>query len=334
MSPKSYQYKFDGFSLLPNEKLLINGNHILSISGRAFDVLHLLVQHEGKVILKQELLETVWADSFVEEGNLAVAINSLRKALKNDENRKYIETFPKRGYRFNAQVEMVLIENELPEESKQSAFLTDSNHSANSDLSVLSIPGSPLKNIYKSIQSYLVSKRWLFLALTIMILLFAGIMIIFPTITQGHVIEKGGPNSQKTRIAVLPFVDLKPSGDTKNLAIILADLTVFELSQTNDFAIINSIPMEKYFQRIPNQEEIKAEVEADFVLSTTFIKNEETIEINTQLIEVKTGKIVMTGKESLTGNGIAEMKDEFTKKIISKIKLYSNVLSAFLKNKV
>ncbi|MBX7172453.1 MAG: winged helix-turn-helix domain-containing protein [Pyrinomonadaceae bacterium] len=333
MSPKSYQYKFDGFSLLPNEKLLMNGDQILPISGRAFDTLLLLVQNEGKVILKQELLETVWADTFVEEGNLAVAINSLRKALKNDENQKYIETFPKRGYRFNAKVEMVLVKNEFQEESKQSVFLTAANHSVNTDLPVLSIPGSPFKNLYKSVQSYLVSKKWLFLALTIMILLFMGITAVFPSITQGHVIEKGDLESQKTRIAVLPFVDLKPSGDTKNLAISLTDSTIFKLSQTDDFAIISSIPLEKYFQRIPNQEEIKAEVEADFVLSSTFMKNGETIEINSQLFEVKTGKIVMTSKESLTGNGITEIKEKFTKKIMSKIKLYSNVLSAFLNNK-
>ncbi len=71
---------------------------------RAFDLLVLLVERRGHLIEKDELLKTVWHGSFVEEGNLSVAVSVLRKALNDDRGQhKYIETVSKRGYRFVAE---------------------------------------------------------------------------------------------------------------------------------------------------------------------------------------------------------------------------------------
>ncbi len=70
-----------------------------------FDLLKVLVQNNGRLLQKDELLKEVWPDSFVEEGNLNRNISILRKALGEDSSGKpYIETVPKRGYRFVASV--------------------------------------------------------------------------------------------------------------------------------------------------------------------------------------------------------------------------------------
>lgn len=333
MSPKSYQYKFDSFLILPAEKLLISGERVISLSNRAFDLLFLFTQNEGKVILKQELLNKVWADTFVEEGNLAVAINSLRKALKTDDNKVYIETFPKRGYRFNAKVEKVLVESNLEKDVKQPVSLLISNPPVETELPAASLPKSALRNAYKFIQSQLIQRKWLLLALILMILSYCAFIVAFPEKNQVQAMQQTTSDSSKIRIAILPFVDLRPSLDTKDLGLSFADSTMFELAKTDEFSINSSIPIDKYFQKIPQPEELKKEVDVDYILASTFLKNGESVEVDSQLIEVKTGKVVMTNKENLISDQISVMREQFTKKLVSKIRLYSNAVSAFLKNK-
>ena len=113
MSPQStsFQYKFNDFLLDPENGLLLENKKPVSLTWRAFKVLELMVKNEGRVIPKKDFMATVWKDSFVEEGNLTVAINSIRKVLHKDGN-KFIETFSRRGYRFNGEVEKIIIENE------------------------------------------------------------------------------------------------------------------------------------------------------------------------------------------------------------------------------
>ena len=75
------------------------------LTPKAFDVLVALLEKPGQLITKEELLQKVWPDTFVEESNLAYNIFALRKALGDSaENSRYIETVPKKGYRFRASV--------------------------------------------------------------------------------------------------------------------------------------------------------------------------------------------------------------------------------------
>jgi len=77
---------------------------------KAFGVLHILVENAGHLVTKDELMRQVWPDAFVEEGNLAQAISALRKALgeshQSYHSHEYIETVPRRGYRFIADVRL------------------------------------------------------------------------------------------------------------------------------------------------------------------------------------------------------------------------------------
>ena len=77
----------------------------MPLTPKAFDLLAALLEKPGRLITKEELLQKVWPDTFVEESNLAYNIFALRKALGDTaENSRYIETVPKRGYRFRASV--------------------------------------------------------------------------------------------------------------------------------------------------------------------------------------------------------------------------------------
>src|SRR5262245_7428415 len=98
-------YEFGPFRLVPEERLLLRGGEPISLTSKAFDLLLALVEQPGHLFEKETLLEAVWPDSFVEEHNLADNISRLRKALGEGENgQKFIETVPRRGYRFVASV--------------------------------------------------------------------------------------------------------------------------------------------------------------------------------------------------------------------------------------
>src|ERR1700691_5663087 len=98
-------YEFGPFVLDPGERLLRHGAARMELPPRAFDTLLALVENNGRLLEKEVLMRTVWGDTVVEENNLTQVVYLLRKALRDGEDgTRYIETVPKRGYRFVAQV--------------------------------------------------------------------------------------------------------------------------------------------------------------------------------------------------------------------------------------
>jgi DNA-binding winged helix-turn-helix (wHTH) protein/TolB-like protein len=103
--PESRAYQFGPFRIETQQRLLFRGDATIPISPKAADTLLALVSNAGRVVEKDELIRLIWPDSFVEEGGLARNISLLRKALDdNGPTPLYIETIPKRGYRFIATV--------------------------------------------------------------------------------------------------------------------------------------------------------------------------------------------------------------------------------------
>jgi pimeloyl-ACP methyl ester carboxylesterase/DNA-binding winged helix-turn-helix (wHTH) protein len=94
-------YLFDGFRVDASERILFKEHREISLTPKVFDTLLVLLENSSHVLTKKELMEQVWPDSFVEENNLAQNISILRKALgEGNEGEPYIQTVPKRGYRF------------------------------------------------------------------------------------------------------------------------------------------------------------------------------------------------------------------------------------------
>ncbi|MDQ3821023.1 MAG: transcriptional regulator, partial [Acidobacteriota bacterium] len=99
----SHFFDFGPFSLNIRERQLLREGEAIQLSPKVFDTLVVLVENAGHVLTKDELLGKLWPDSFVEESSLTQNISILRKALGEDTtNPRYIETIPKRGYRFIA----------------------------------------------------------------------------------------------------------------------------------------------------------------------------------------------------------------------------------------
>jgi DNA-binding winged helix-turn-helix (wHTH) protein/tetratricopeptide (TPR) repeat protein len=110
--------EFDGFTVDLGSRLLLRGDRQVALTPKAFETLAVLLERPGEVLPKEQLLERVWPDTFVEEGILTQNIYTLRKALQEAGGMgSYIETVPRRGYRFVGPVAA----REAPQEATREA---------------------------------------------------------------------------------------------------------------------------------------------------------------------------------------------------------------------
>jgi DNA-binding winged helix-turn-helix (wHTH) protein/Tfp pilus assembly protein PilF len=101
----SHFYEFGPFRLDTVERLLLRRDTPVTLTPKVFDILLMLVRNSGRALEKEAFMREIWPDSFVEEGNLNRNISTLRKALGDGQDgQRFIETIPKRGYRFVASV--------------------------------------------------------------------------------------------------------------------------------------------------------------------------------------------------------------------------------------
>lgn len=108
MLKENHIYEFEDFQINFSERTLWHNGELIPLAPKVIETLCLLVENHGRLMTKDELMEELWADSFVEERNLTQNIFTLRKVLGEKESgKKFIETLPRRGYRFVAEVRPV-----------------------------------------------------------------------------------------------------------------------------------------------------------------------------------------------------------------------------------
>jgi DNA-binding winged helix-turn-helix (wHTH) protein/tetratricopeptide (TPR) repeat protein len=154
-------YEFGKFLCDPREQLLLCDGKPVALSPKSFDILVALIRSKGRLLMKDELMQQVWPDSFVEEANLTVNISALRKVLgETPEGPHYIETVPKRGYRFVA-----------PVKEQQESSKSPTVEAAEAEQSNLSPAVSPVAKAFAR------SRRWLLATGLLLIALLAAVLV-------------------------------------------------------------------------------------------------------------------------------------------------------------
>ena len=97
-------YEFGAFHLDVAEHRLLRNDQPVPLTPKVFELLRVLVENAGHLVDKERLLKELWPGTFVEEANLSRGVSVLRKALGETSAERYIETVPRRGYRFVATV--------------------------------------------------------------------------------------------------------------------------------------------------------------------------------------------------------------------------------------
>ncbi|MCA1624818.1 MAG: winged helix-turn-helix domain-containing protein [Acidobacteria bacterium] len=150
-------YEFGGFRLDLAEKVLFRDGKPLPITPKVFETLEVLVEHAGHLIEKDELMQKIWQDRFVEESNLTFNIKMLRKALGDSASKpRFIETVPRRGYRFIAEVKEVLSEDFRKNETVEH-FSSDGNGASNGNGVKLIVENLPDNDSFDEKPAYQIS---------------------------------------------------------------------------------------------------------------------------------------------------------------------------------
>jgi eukaryotic-like serine/threonine-protein kinase len=149
-------YRFGQFVLDPGRRTLSRADSPVSLTPKAFDVLLFLAQNPNRLVTKEELLQAVWSDTVVEEGNLTQYISHLRKALGgNSEDSRLIVTIARKGYQFTANVTVVA---EAADIAKHATLPAVANESSKTDARTVEFPTK--EKITKSSPPRLHSRKW------------------------------------------------------------------------------------------------------------------------------------------------------------------------------
>ena len=303
-SQEKHFYQFKSFRLEVAERQLLKNGLPVPLMPKMFDVLALLVERGGHLVEKNELLNTVWADSFVEEANIARIIHELRKALGEDKNgNKFIETVAKKGYRFVAKVtevrepEQVRIAygNERDDAENESA------PTAFDDLPVGANSSELAHNAAPSTVKQKPNTRIMLFAVGFLSAVFL-IGLLFSSFRSDS-----APDLNKVKsIAILPVQPLTPENRDAIYELGIADSLILKLGSIKGF-IVRPLSATRNYTDI-NQDAIAAgrEQQVDFVLASNYQIANGKIRVTAQLFNVATGQIEETYKsEKDTGNVFA-----------------------------
>ncbi|MGE0132545.1 MAG: tetratricopeptide repeat protein [Blastocatellales bacterium] len=170
-------YEFGQFRLEVGERQLLRAGEPVRLTPKVFDLLVTLVENSGRLLEKEELMEKVWPDSFVEEGNINRNISTLRRALDGDgDGEGFIETVPKRGYRFVAPIKLVECADEIVLQRRVQARIVASEEIIEAEPADIQLPQPSLdrKGLIPSQPHKSFRWKYLWLAGILLSLLVAG----------------------------------------------------------------------------------------------------------------------------------------------------------------
>jgi DNA-binding winged helix-turn-helix (wHTH) protein/TolB-like protein/Tfp pilus assembly protein PilF len=278
-APANVLYEFGPFQLDPPERLLLCDGQPVSLTPKGFDLLLALVDRSGHLVEKEELLKLVWPRAFVEEGNLAVTISQLRKALNDDRGQhRYIETVSKRGYRFVAEVKRrddsaLIISSSRPVQNV-------SMHPALTQVKVAAAA---------QVLGQQPSKKPLY-ALVAGIGLAALLLVTGVAMHRGNGQQRSTPGAAIRSLAVLPFQTLGSNSPDKYLGLGMADAVITKLANTGKIIVRPTSAIQQYARAEKSPQDAGREQGVDAVLDGRIQRDGDRVRVTVQLIRVQDGQ--------------------------------------------
>jgi DNA-binding winged helix-turn-helix (wHTH) protein/TolB-like protein/Tfp pilus assembly protein PilF len=309
MRTKSLRYyEFGPFRLNATERLLQMSNQTVSLTPKVFDTLLVLVENSGHVLAKNELMEMLWPDSFVEESSLTQNISLLRRALGDgDSEQQYIETIPKRGYRFVAQVRT--LEDPVAEVMLQERTTTEITIEEQQIDGEVLLPG-PVAIEATPAQSWNRTRTRALYVCGLIVL--AG---VFSAVFFYANRKAGGstPNS----IAILPFKTIgQDQSDAELQGLGIADALINRLSRLERPVVLPTSSITKYTNREKDVLAIGRALGVDVVLDGTVQRDGQRVRVTAQLIRITDGKPIWSVKYDEEYRDIFALQDSIAGQMV------------------
>ena len=252
-------YQFGPFEFDSAQHLLFQNHQVIPLAPKAAETLAVLLENHGQLVEKEELMRAVWPDTFVEEANLTVHISALRKLFQDQASpASYIETVPRRGYRF---VFPVIERPASNGETPKSAALERADR----------VPGSRSVLLRLGVAAF-----------GALVLLTAGIALK----RQARVLGVGARHIHS--VAVLPLQNLSGDPSKEYLADGLTEALVTDLAQVRSLRVISRTSIMTYKGTKKKLPEIARELNVDAVVEGSVMWSGDQLQVTAQLVEAPT----------------------------------------------
>lgn len=291
--PSETIYTFEDFQLDPTRKLLLRlpAGESVQLTSKAFQVLLYLVENNGELVTKDQLMTTVWHDSFVEDANLTQTISVLRRILgETPDQHRFIVTEPGKGYRFVAPV------NE-PETIEERSAARDQR----SDI------GRPF--------------LFAFGAIVAVALLIGGYYSWSGSEAQ---VAPSSWTKEVKSIAVLPFKNIESSQDDQLLGIGMADAIITKLSHVKNIVVRQTNSVMRYADSTPQAIKVGREISVDAVLEGNIQKADGRIRVSVRLFRVSDGALLWAENFDERDTDIFALQDSISEKVATSLSLELN----------
>lgn len=317
-------YEFGPFVLDPGERLLHYGASRLELPPRAFDTLLALIENNGRLLEKDTLMRTVWGDTIVEENNLSQVIYMLRKALRDGEDgSRYIETVPKRGYRFVAAVK------EKEKEKVRETFDSSGNHSGQLHASAPPAassadaipPDHPLAaehdpHTADRLYPYATFQHGLLIILAVLFIL---ALLIAASVRRG-LFQPAEPGPIRS-IAVLPMQNLSTDPSQEYFVDSMTDELITDLAQIHELKIVSKTSVMQYKGTRSPLPQIGRDLGVDAIIEGSVLRSGDKVRITAQLIRASTDRHIWAAAYDGDMKDILSLQARVAEAITNEVKL-------------
>lgn len=322
---ESHSYDFGRFRLKAAERVLLRSGEPVPLTPKVFDILITLVEQRGQVVGKDDLMRRVWPTTFVEEGNLTQNISLLRKALgESTTGVQFIETVPRRGYRFVAEI------NESWGDGETQLFpangqLTDS-HSGNghpvpqlessnghnaSSTAVVNNPNTKLSGARRRTPAFL-------LVATVVIVAIVGTVYF-----TGW--GKASNASPIQSIAVLPFIDESSDPDAEYINDKIAESLINSLSKLPQLRVVPRSVVAGYKGKEIDPRKVGQELNVRAVVTGRIRRHGDIISIQADLIDLESVAQLWGQHYDHKLSDVLLVQDDISRDIFENLRLKLNV---------
>jgi DNA-binding winged helix-turn-helix (wHTH) protein/TolB-like protein/Tfp pilus assembly protein PilF len=300
-------YEFGSFRLNVQERLLEKDDELVSLTPKVFETLLVLVEHSGHVLAKDDLITRLWPDTFVEESSLTQNISLLRRALDEAPGaRQYIETIPKRGYRFVADVRRLSIDTH--QTTTQQSISTQLMIAAQIEEEVSDAP-APVAIAQRSSQ-WLTRYRIMGAAVVALILV-VGLAAAYLSYRSRAAANRVAPAS----IAILPFKTIGTTEQTEVLGLGMADALIIRLSHLNQTTVLPTSSISRYTNREKDAVEIGQALGVEAVLDGTVQREGDQVRVTAQLIRLSDKKSIWSAKLDKNYRDLFALQDTISEQL-------------------
>ncbi len=302
-------YSFGQFVLDPRKRTLSRADTPVSLTPKAFDVLLFLAQNPHRLVTKEELLQAVWGDIFVEEGNLTQYISQLRKVLDNSEDSRLIVTIARKGYQFTGDVAVA----EAADTGRQAVVQVPAADSSRADtLPALEFPTKEATSR--------TPKHW---RKTAVVGASALILVVVGYMSWRHFRPGAPPRSEKLMLAVLPFQNLTGDPQREYLADGLTEETISQLGRLNpkQLGVIARTSVMGYKHGDQRLDQIGRDLSVQYVLESSLRGSKDHMRITAQLIQVKDQSHLWSQDYDYRAQDILSVQDDVAKAVAREIEL-------------